>query len=98
MNPQSVDPKDNKPADPIYVLVIIAMCMLFIIMLIRTLNPSPVDVVADKKQAVEEVNTINNRTAYEVARGGVNIILYKAEVNNTVIYFTNQGGVWGHSK
>jgi hypothetical protein len=64
------------------------------------MGPAPVS-VADApaaKPVVEEVNTINNRTAYEVARGGVNIILYKAEVNNNVIYFTNQGGVWGHSK
>ena len=97
MNPQSVDPKDQKPGDTKPIIFLVALVMFFVVSMVRLLNPTPPEVAAVQKP-VEEVNTINNRTAYEVARGGVNIILYKAEVNNTVIYFTNQGGVWGHSK
>jgi hypothetical protein len=64
----------------------------------RLMFPTPPGAEVAAKSAVEEVNTINNRTAYEVARGGMNIVLFKAEVGNDVIYFSNQGGVWGHPK
>lgn len=93
MNPQSQKPRPGG-------FLVILLLMLFVVVMYRLMGPAPAS-VADApaaKPVVEEVNTINNRTAYEVARGGVNIILYKAEVNNNVIYFTNQGGVWGHSK
>jgi hypothetical protein len=98
MNPQSVDPKDQKPGDAKPIIFLVALVMFFVVSMVRLLNPQPTDVAAVQKPAVEEANTVNNRTAYEVARGGSNTVLFKAEIGNDVIYFSNQGGVWGHSK
>jgi ABC-type polysaccharide transport system permease subunit len=50
-------------------------------------------------QVAEEVNTyVEKKTANEVARGGTNTVLFKHETGMYIIYFSNQGGVWGHPK
>ena len=86
----------NKKPIPVGILGLL-LFVFFVVVLFRLLSPTPVDVVAAPKPVAEEVNTYR-MSAYEVARGGVNIILYKAEVGNDIVYFTNQGGVWGHQK
>jgi hypothetical protein len=93
VNPQSKEPRPGG-------FLIILLLMLFVVVMYRLMGPAPANVadIPTAKPVVEEANTVNNRTAYEVARAGVNVILYKAEVGNDVIYFSNQGGVWGHSK
>jgi hypothetical protein len=100
MNPQSKEPR---PASILGILLF----LLFVVVIFRLVNPTPQNVVdaTASKPVVEEVNTVNNRTATSVdyivitrKPGGNPLALYKHETATHIIYFTSDGGVWGHPK
>jgi hypothetical protein len=81
-------------------LINVCMAILLLAIFFRLVHEATKSTDVQKPTPVaEEVNTFNNRApANEVARGGSNTVLFKAEIGNDIIYFSNQGGVWGHSK
>jgi hypothetical protein len=81
-------------------LINVCMAILFIAIIFRLVFEATKSTDAQKPiSVVEEINTVDNRVlSNEVARGGINTVLFKAEIGNDVIYFSNQGGVWGHPK